>query len=156
MASDVLCFWWRRQRKGRWVLRIQGQVCCSCFLQAMAVTAAWGEHSAHPHPVFSSKHCTEHWPLTAATASSACKTINWAISSTLIILGCCLLRLVLKLIQDIIYTISCKVRHAFFFYQICQRCRNKPSVGKGIIVFMQTVIMLVTPATLLSLLPVTH
>lgn len=111
----------------------------------------------------SSSPCLQQQPLhqtltsrTAATASSACKIINWAISPTLIILGCCLLRLVLKPIQDIIYTISCKVRHAHFFYHFCQRCTNKPSAGKGIIVFMQTVIMLVTPATLLSLLSVTH
>lgn len=92
----------------------------------------------------------------AATASSACKIINWAISPTLIILGCCLLRLILKPIQDIIYTVSCKVLHACFFYHLCQRCTNKPSVGKGIIVFLQIVIILVIPATLLSLLRVTY
>lgn len=121
-------------------------------------------HGCHCNPrqsLSSSSPCLQQQPLhqtltslTAATASSACKIINWAISPTLIILGCCLLRLVLKLIQDIIYTINCKVRHAFFFHPFCQRCTNKPSAGKGIIVFMQTVIMLVTPATLLSLLPV--
>lgn len=94
--------------------------------------------------------------LAAATASSACKIINWAISPTLIILGCCLLRLVLKHIRDIIYPVSCKVLHAYFFHHLCQRCTNEPSIGKGVIVFMQTVIMPVKPATLLSLLSVTY
>lgn len=122
-----------------------------------------GCHCSLRQPLSSSSPCLQQQPLhqtqtslTAATASSACKIISWAISPTLIILGCCLLRLVLKLIQDIIYTISCKVRPAFFFYHFCQRCTNKPSAGKGIIVFMEAVIMLVTPATLLGLLPVTH
>lgn len=73
---------------------------------------------------------------TAATASSACKIINWAISPTLIILGCCLLRLVLKPIQDIIYAVSCKALHAYFFYHLCQRCTNKSSIGKGITAFI--------------------
>lgn len=94
--------------------------------------------------------------LAAATASAACKIINWAISPTLIILGCCLLRLVLKPIQDIIYTVSCKVLHTYFFYHFCQRCANKPSTGKDIIVFMQTLIMLLKAATPLSLLSVTY
>lgn len=125
--------------------------------------SAHGCHCSLRRPLSSSSPCLQQQPLhqtltslTAVTASSACKIISWAISPTLIILGCCLFRLVLKLIQDIIYTINCEVRHAFFFYPFCQRCTNKPSAGKGIIVFMQTVIMLVTPATQLSSLPVTH